>query len=1142
MGSPPPISSRGALTGALAGDTVTFGNGPGNSVFLLISGPVVNTFYYTGANGTDFTDETNYVTLASGGVVQSNPLNANSIVFIGSTSPTPSNLTPTLTGTATIGSLDFVSNGSSLAGTGTLTVATGDVTVDSAVTGNVSIAPAVVLASTGTWTVGNAAASLIDNGGISGAFGLVKAGSGTLVLAGADTYTGATTVSSGALNIQNAAALGGTSLVTVASGAALQMQGGITTSAATPLTLNGTGLGGKGALENVSGANTYTGLVTLAGNTTIGSDAGTLTLSNVGTITGSGFGLTLTGAGNGVVDSIIGTGAGTVSKTGAGTWTLNGVNTYTGATTIGAGTLALGAANSIATSSGVGLTASGATLDISAANQTLQSLTGVSGSIVNLGTRTLTLNPATSDSFAGNIQGTGGLTKTGAGTLVLSGTNNYSGTTTFNGGIVSVGSATNIGSGPFAFGGGELLTTGAATFGQAVTLNAGTNTVAAATGTTATYNGAIGGTGALTLGDNNNAGSIILGAANGFDGLIVNNGTVIANNAASFGTGSVTQNAGIVAAAAGLAALTTGGAYVQNGGVLTTAGTGGSGTAITIGGDYTMSPSSVLRLNFAGNNTMPFDTLLVQGNATLAGTLVLSFNSAPRQGDTFDILNTTGTITSPAPSFNVPVVAQGYNVTTTVPVIDGSNNVTVQINSVSLALLNAVPGATRNQAAILGYLDANVLTGPLFQAISNGINAANNSPSGLAQFAADVADQFNPEKFANFTRSAVFNAVTFSTSQFDNYLATQRSPQGDFLVGNGQIDSSNLTVVNSNIDPNLAGVSSQLLAWNPAPIGHGLLSDTPAPMLGGVKMRDTKEVASQTPSTTTANPINSFVMGNVVLGQNFSTEDLPHTDTTSGQVQVGADYRITPHLRAGAFFGFAHSDADLDNNGSKATIDSYSPGVYASYANKGWYANLIGSYGFNSYTEDRAMSIGGASAVAHGAPDGDQIVANLDTGYDFHSGNWTYGPLIGLQYVHLDVNSFSEDGAGALGADEFRGQAGDRFAAQPVGRAGQLPFPDRQGPAHTAPRYRVAARVHGRLAGYRRPARQRRRHPVHGHHPASGPRSALIDAGVSADLNGQVTVFGDYSVQAGQEKLLRPVGAGRRQDRLLIAAASNGRG
>src|SRR5207237_5588311 len=129
-------------------------------------------------------------------------------------------------------------------------------------------------------------------------------------------FTGATTISNGILNIQNATGWGmGDAGATVSNGATLQIQGGITVGAEA-LTISGNGASGTtGALENVSGTNNYGGLLKLGAASTISSDGGTLNLTNTGTVTGA-FGLTLTGAGNGSISSIIGTTTGTLTKTG----------------------------------------------------------------------------------------------------------------------------------------------------------------------------------------------------------------------------------------------------------------------------------------------------------------------------------------------------------------------------------------------------------------------------------------------------------------------------------------------------------------------------------------------------------------------------------------------------------------------------------------------------------------------------------------------------------------------------------------------------------------------------------------------------------------------------------------------------------
>jgi outer membrane autotransporter protein len=354
--------------------------------------------------------------------------------------------------------------------------------------------------------------------------------------------------------------------------------------------------------------------------------------------------------------------------------------------------------------------------------------------------------------------------------------------------------------------------------------------------------------------------------------------------------------------------------------------------------------------------------------------------------------------------------------------------------------------------------------------------------------------------------------VVFSTQTDDGYFASQRSPEGDLTAGNGQIDSSSLTVAGAGVDSALASVSSRLLAWSPAPLAHGLLSDSTEPIIAGV---DTKEMKPMS-SSGSDHPINTFVAGNVVLGQNFSQADLSHSDATTGAVQIGADYRITPHLRAGVLFGYSHTDGDLDNNGSAATIDSYAPGVYATYADKGWYANAVGNYGFDNFTEDRAVAIGGVSASAHGAPSGDQISGDLDGGYNFHIKDWTFGPLAGVQYTHLDVGGFTEDGAQSLGANEsVTKQETDSMRSRVGGHASYL---FHTGSVTLTPHLDASWQHEfmDHAEGIDAQIVNAVGTPFNVKTPNPSRDSALIDAGLNADITSQVTLFGDYSVQAGQ--------------------------
>jgi autotransporter-associated beta strand protein len=250
--------------------------------------------------------------------------------------------------------------------------------------------------------------------GIYGGATLTKNASGTTVMNSSNGYTGATTVAAGVLNIRNANALGNIiSGTSVTSGAALEIQGGITT-AAEPLTLDGSGISSNGALRNISGNNTWGAAVALASATTIGSDAGTLVIPSL-------------------------TGAFAFTKVGAGTVNITGATAVT-STTVEAGTLYLGAQTAASTTTTLG-----------------------AGNAVTLnGSSNLTIrrtNTGVTD-VTGAIGGSGSLTLVGDNAAVISATdfamNNPS---TYSGGTSITGARANITTSGAALGTG-LVTTG----------------------------------------------------------------------------------------------------------------------------------------------------------------------------------------------------------------------------------------------------------------------------------------------------------------------------------------------------------------------------------------------------------------------------------------------------------------------------------------------------------------------------------------------------------------------------------------------------------------------------------------------------------------------------------------------------------
>ena len=154
-------------------------------------------------------------------------------------------------------------------------------------------------------------------------------------------FSGRFTVGSNAvLEVSDSDALGATgagSDTVVSNGGALYLRGGISIGAE-GLTIAGNGVG-AGALRNLSSSNTFGGSITLTGDTTIRSDAGTLLLSNPASIAGAGTNLTVRGGGDVTIAASVALGGGTFTKLDSGTLTFTSNLTSIPVTNFAGGTL-----------------------------------------------------------------------------------------------------------------------------------------------------------------------------------------------------------------------------------------------------------------------------------------------------------------------------------------------------------------------------------------------------------------------------------------------------------------------------------------------------------------------------------------------------------------------------------------------------------------------------------------------------------------------------------------------------------------------------------------------------------------------------------------------------------------------------------
>ncbi|MEO7100261.1 MAG: autotransporter-associated beta strand repeat-containing protein [Luteolibacter sp.] len=358
-------------------------------------------------------------------------------------------LTKNGTGTLILGGVNTYSGGTNLnagtlqlnqttgaAATGTINIAGGTLVFNPPAS-NFGYAPAINLSADATFSkIGGS--QINYTGVLTGTGNVVDVSTSASRLYMNGTVSGVSqfNITSGAMGFDlSVGNRGGSAPVNVSSGASLWFANA-TNAITNNITLNGgTGQGATGALfQEGGGAPIISGTVALAsGDSSIGGNTAGAVVGITGQISGSGA----------------------LTKIGANKYTFSGANTYTGGTTVNAGTLAAGVASVANVSGAFGNNSavtmgniSGATLDITGFNTQIGSLTGggTTGGNVTLGAATLTsggdnTSPA---AYGGVISGTGGFTKIGTGTQILTGANSYSGDTTINGGTLIANRGNNL--------------------------------------------------------------------------------------------------------------------------------------------------------------------------------------------------------------------------------------------------------------------------------------------------------------------------------------------------------------------------------------------------------------------------------------------------------------------------------------------------------------------------------------------------------------------------------------------------------------------------------------------------------------------------------------------------------------------------
>jgi fibronectin-binding autotransporter adhesin len=390
--------------------------------------------------------------------------------------------------------------------TGTTTISGGTLQLGTGgTTGSLSTSSAIVDNANLTFNRTNIVTQGSDfsSAGITGTGSVTQAGTGTLLLTAANTYTGDTIIKAGELFLAPSGSLSSSSTIrlggTTANSPSAMFTFGSTSGGITltnPMTVQTSASGTEGTrtllgLATSGNTNTYSGVITMNTGLTVQSAAtggsvtngqgillfqggsinvGTSTLTvntnlrgnNADTYSIQGI-VTI----NELLSSSSATG-GSVFKDGSGTLILEGTsNTYTGTnaaalnangTRIGGGILgifgdgSLGLAPSTGTDN-VFFTVPGTNVNVDSIAPTLRAdaagITLAATRNINIASGVTGRFDSNSNTFTinGNINGAGNLNKTGAGTLILAGNNTYTGSTTITTGTLNAAGNGALGSG-----------------------------------------------------------------------------------------------------------------------------------------------------------------------------------------------------------------------------------------------------------------------------------------------------------------------------------------------------------------------------------------------------------------------------------------------------------------------------------------------------------------------------------------------------------------------------------------------------------------------------------------------------------------------------------------------------------------------
>jgi outer membrane autotransporter protein len=466
-----------------------------------------------------------------------------------------------------------------------------------------------------------------------------------------------------------------------------------------------------------------------------------------------------------------------------------------------------------------------------------------------------------------------------------------------------------------------------------------------------------------------------------------------------------------------------------------------------------------------------------------------------------DLLNVTGAATLNGGTINVVAEAGNYASGTTYTILNATGGVTGTFasvidnlvfldpqlvynpNAVQLVLIrNATPfsfvGATPNQSAVAAELDLlNVSAGGDMATVINQIEALSTAGAQAA------FNQMTGEIYASLGAAELANTT--------HYL-TMVSDRARYFMANPIEFSS--PVAQTVREPSLV----QQVAYvqqSPSPLYSADGGAAPCCNIGW----------------------DGWIVGYGMGGQIDDNGNATGLDYSFWGTTVGID-RVVDGTMLGAVFGYTPFDADRNDGRDNIDAQNYHASVYGSKTFGTAYALGVLSYGHSDYDASRRVVFGAIDRTAVASFDANEFSTYAEAGLYRHLGAVQVQPLVGLQYINLDRNGFTETGADALNlavgrnsSNSFRGILGARVARPFLTESCHLIVPE------------VRARWMHEFLDQEEIISPRFASVGSGSFAVRGINSGrdflVLGAGITAGLTDSMSVFANYDTQISENEI-----------------------